>query len=88
MHSTAPRIIQTFIESNGLTEKNVYLFCTSGSSGNDKSLRNLQPLYPYINFAAESIAAADVPARALWLRRSCQGVLQRIGQRLAGERFA
>ena len=22
-----------------------------------KSLRNLQPLYPYINFAAESIAA-------------------------------
>ena len=57
MHSTAPRIIQTFIESNDLTEKNVYLFCTSGSSGNDKSLRNLQPLYPYINFAAESIAA-------------------------------
>lgn len=54
MHSTAPRIIQTFIESNDLTEKNVYLFCTSGSSGNDKSL---QPLYPYINFAAESIAA-------------------------------
>jgi len=35
----------------------VYLFCTSGSSGNDKSLRNLQSLYPYINFAAESIAA-------------------------------
>ena len=32
MHSTAPRIIQTFIESNDLTEKNVYLFCTSGSS--------------------------------------------------------
>ena len=57
MHSTAPRIIQTFIESNDLTEKNVYLFCISGSSGNDKSLRNLQPLCPYINFAAESIAA-------------------------------
>ncbi len=57
MHSTAPRIIQTFIESNDLTEKSVYLFCTSGSSDNDKSLRNLQPLYPYINFAAESIAA-------------------------------
>ena len=25
--------------------------------GNNKSLRNLQPMYPYINFAAESIAA-------------------------------
>ena len=66
MHSTAPRIIQTFIVSNDLTEKNVYLFCTSGSSGNDKSLRNLQPLYPYINFAAESIAAwLDGLARVL-----------------------
>lgn len=31
MHSTALRIIQTFIESNDLTEKNVYLFCTAES---------------------------------------------------------
>lgn len=57
VHSTAPRIYQTFIEMQRPDRKNVYLFCTSGSSGNDKSLRNLQSLYPYINFAAESIAA-------------------------------
>ena len=50
LHSTALRIIQTFIESNDLTEKNVYLFCTSGSSGNDKSLRNLQPPIPVYQF--------------------------------------
>ena len=37
MHSPAPRIIQTFIVSNDPTEKNVYLFCTSGSSGIEDS---------------------------------------------------
>ena len=42
MHSTAPRIIQTFIESNDLTEKNVYLFCTSGSSAIGSSAVDLQ----------------------------------------------
>ena len=43
MHSTAPRIIQTFIGSNDLTEKNVYLFCTSGSSGMGKTNSVLKP---------------------------------------------
>ena len=49
--------VDTFVKANDFTGKTVIPFCTSGSSGNDKSLRNLQPLYPYINFAAESIAA-------------------------------
>lgn len=66
---TAPRIIQTFIESNDLTGKTVYLFCTSGSSGIDKSLRDLQNLYPDINFAAgqrfsRNASAEDITA---WL---------------------
>ena len=56
-HGQAPRIISAFLESYDFTGKTIVPFCTSGSSGNDKSLRNLQPLYPYINFAAESIAA-------------------------------
>ena len=49
---TAPRIIQTFLESYNLEGKTVYLFCTSGSSGVDKSLNDLKKLYPKINFAA------------------------------------
>ena len=49
--------VDTFVKANDFTGKTVIPFCTSGSSGNNKSLRNLQPLYPYINFAAESIAA-------------------------------
>ena len=48
---TAPRIIQTFIESHDWDGKTVYLFCTSGSSGVEKSLNDLQNAYPDINFA-------------------------------------
>lgn len=66
---TAPRIIQTFIESNDLTGKTVYLFCTSGSSGIDKSLRDLQTLYPDINFAAGQRFSGNASAEDItaWL---------------------
>lgn len=45
----APRIIQTFLESYNLTDKTVYTFCTSGSSGIEGSVHNLQKLYPDVN---------------------------------------
>lgn len=48
---TAPRIIQTFIESYDISGATVYLFCTSGSSGIEKSISDLQQLYPDINIA-------------------------------------
>ncbi len=66
---TVPRIIQTFIESSDLTGKTVYLFCTSGSSGIDKSLRDLQTLYPYINFAAGQRFSGNASAEDItaWL---------------------
>lgn len=38
---TAPRIIQTFLDTNDLSGKTVYLFCTSGSSGIEESVRDL-----------------------------------------------
>ncbi|MCI9104268.1 MAG: hypothetical protein HFG47_13445 [Lachnospiraceae bacterium] len=35
----APRIIQAFLESNGLSKAAVYTFCTSGRSGMEKACR-------------------------------------------------
>ena len=49
---TAPRIIQTFFESYDLKGKTVYLFCTSGSSGIEQSVSDLQKLYPDVNIVA------------------------------------
>lgn len=49
---TAPRIIQTFFESYDLKGKTVYLFCTSGGSGIEQSVSDLQKLYPDVNIAA------------------------------------
>ena len=48
---TAPRIINTFLESYDLTGKTLYLFCTSGSSGIEQSLSDLHTLYPDLNIA-------------------------------------
>lgn len=48
---TAPRIIQTFIESYDLSGATVYTFCTSGGSGIEKSISDLQQLYPDVNIA-------------------------------------
>ena len=47
---TAPTIINTFIEENNLTGKDVYVFITSGATPVDKSLKDLQKAYPSINF--------------------------------------
>ena len=46
----APSIINTFIEANDFTNKEVYVFVTSGSSGADEALRELKKTYPNINF--------------------------------------
>lgn len=49
---TAPRIIQTFLESVDLEGTEIYLFCTSGSSGIEKSIQELQAKYPRLNIRA------------------------------------
>lgn len=48
---TEPRIIQTFMESYDISEATVYGFCTSGSSGIEQSISDLQELYPHMNIA-------------------------------------
>ena len=47
---TAPTIINTFIEENDLTGKEIYVFCTSGGSGVDGSLNDLKKIYSNLNF--------------------------------------
>ena len=47
---TAPSIINTFIEENDLTGKEIYLFCTSGGSPVDKAVENLKNAYPKLDF--------------------------------------
>ena len=47
---TAPTIINTFIEENDLTGKEIYVFCTSGGSGVDGSLNDLKKTYSNLNF--------------------------------------
>ncbi len=43
---TAPRIIQTFLETYALENVNIYTFCTSGGSGVEQSIKDLQNFYP------------------------------------------
>ena len=48
----APRIIQTFLEGYDLSKAVVYTFCTSGSSGIERSIRELRSLYPDVNIVS------------------------------------
>ena len=49
-YDAAPTIINTFIEENDLTGKDVYIFVTSGVHSVERSFRDLQRTYPYIRF--------------------------------------
>lgn len=48
---TSPRIINTFFDTYNLSGKTIYTFCTSGSSGIDKSISDLNSAYPDLNIA-------------------------------------
>ena len=47
---TAPTIIYKFLEENDFTNKNIYVFATSGSSSIDSSFNNLKKDFPNLNF--------------------------------------
>ena len=47
---TAPRIINTFLESYDFSNKKVILYCTSGGSSIDKTYNDLKDSYPNIDF--------------------------------------
>lgn len=49
---TAPTIINTFLEENNLTGKDVYVFITSGVNSVDKSFNDLKKSYPNISFVS------------------------------------
>ena len=49
---TAPRIIQTFLESQDMAGVEIYTFCTSGGSGVEQSVRDLKELYPGLNIVS------------------------------------
>lgn len=66
---TAPRIINTFLESYDLSGAAIYTFCTSGGSGIDRSVKDLQEAYPQYNILSghrfsSGASAADA---AEWL---------------------
>ena len=46
---TNPRIIQTFLDTYDLSNAKIYTFCTSGGSGIETSLSELQENYPELN---------------------------------------
>lgn len=48
---TAPRIINTFLESYDLSGKTIYTFCTSGSSNIDQSISDLKNAYSSLDIA-------------------------------------
>lgn len=49
-NSTAPNIVNSFIEENNLDGKQAYVFCTSGASSVDKSFKDLKRTYPEVDF--------------------------------------
>lgn len=45
-----PRIIDTFLDHNDLSSKNIILFATSGGSRIDSAVNHLKTLYPQLHF--------------------------------------
>ena len=64
---TAPSIINTFIESVDLDGKTIKAFCTSGGSGIDKCVNDLQATYPELDFAKGMRFMGDVSKAKGWI---------------------
>lgn len=48
----APKIINTFVESNDLSNKEIVVFATSGGSGLQTAVKTLQKQYPALDIKA------------------------------------
>ena len=64
---TAPSIINTFIESVDLSGKTIKAFCTSGGSGIDKCVSDLQAAYPELNFEKGMRFSGNVDGAKEWI---------------------
>ena len=67
---TAPTIINTFIEENDLTGKDIYVFCTSGSSGVEDSFNDLKNAYANLKFISAKRLTSSVNAEEIsnWIK--------------------
>ena len=65
---TVPRIIQTYIEQYDLSDVTVYTFCTSGSSGIERSMQDLKGWYSDVNIVSgKRLDDADKSDIQAWL---------------------
>ena len=62
---TAPRIVNTFLESYDFTGKTVIPFATSGGSGVEKSADDLKKKYPNLNWKKGKLLGGRVMADTL-----------------------
>ena len=62
---TAPRIVNTFLESYDFTGKTVIPFATSGGSGVEKSAGDLKAKYPSLNWKKGKLLGGRVTADTL-----------------------
>ena len=67
---TAPRIINSFIEENDLTDKDVYTFVTSGGSSHAGSLKDLKDKYTSINFISGKTLNGNISSSEIidWIK--------------------
>ena len=67
---TAPRIINTFIEGNNLSNKDVYIFVTSGGSSFSGSLKDLKEKYSDINFISGKTLNGNISSSEIidWIK--------------------
>ena len=64
---TAPTNINTFIESVDLTGKSIKAFCTSGGSGIDGCVSDLQNTYPELDFKKGMRFLGNVSKAKEWI---------------------
>ena len=57
---TAPTIINTFLETFDFSGKKIVLFATSGGSGIDRAVRDMQKQYPALNIAGGKLLNGKV----------------------------
>ena len=58
---TAPRIINTFLESGDFSGKKIVLFATSGGSDIDRAVKDLKAQYPELDIAKGRLLNGSVP---------------------------
>ena len=56
-----PTIIDRFLEENDMSDKNIYVFVTSGSSSIDSTYKSLKNNFPDLNFVSGKRFTGDEP---------------------------